>query len=170
MTGNHYILPPFKSCKNTKLQWFQYRINQRIISTNDFLFKIKLRDNNLCTFCNNTAEKIEHLFWYCEIINNFWIEVEDFIYKKINRNINIYRESAIFGLINQKQKYKPQNFLLLTTRHYIYKCRIDKKLPNLNTWKMSLKYQLDIEKIIAIKNNLYDKFLESWDPLLNIFD
>lgn len=163
-------ITPFKSCKNTKLQWFQYRINQRIIATNDLLFKIKLRDNNLCSFCNNAAEKIEHLFWYCEVINNFWIEIEEFIFMKINKYINIYRESAIFGLTNKKEIYVPQNFLLLTTRYYIYKCRIDKRIPDLDSWKTSLKYQFEIEKIIAIKNNIYAKFIDFWDPWINIFD
>ena len=31
--------------QNTKLQWLQYRINQRILGTNTFLYKIKVKDN-----------------------------------------------------------------------------------------------------------------------------
>jgi hypothetical protein len=31
---------PFKITKSTKLQWFQYRIINKILATNSFLFKI----------------------------------------------------------------------------------------------------------------------------------
>ena len=39
-------------CKNTKLHWFQYRILHRILATNDLLTKMNIKQNNLCTFCN----------------------------------------------------------------------------------------------------------------------
>ena len=54
---------PFIVTQNTKLQWLiQYRINQRILGTNKFLYKIKIKDNAFCTFCQ------EDLFWNCEIV------------------------------------------------------------------------------------------------------
>ena len=50
-----------KHTKNTKLCWFQYRIIHRILGTNTFLYKIKVKDCNLCTFCKEEPETIEHL-------------------------------------------------------------------------------------------------------------
>ena len=35
----------------------------RIIPTNSFLHKIKLKNTNLCTFCKIHDETIEHLFF-----------------------------------------------------------------------------------------------------------
>jgi hypothetical protein len=58
---------PFIVTQNTKLKWLQYRINQRIPGTNKFLYKIKVKDNDFCTFCQEDEETIEHLFWNCEI-------------------------------------------------------------------------------------------------------
>ena len=43
---------PFKITKETKLQWFQFRLINRILSCNKYLFKINKRDNDLCCFCN----------------------------------------------------------------------------------------------------------------------
>ena len=53
---------PFIVTQNTKLQWLQYRINQRILGTNKFLYKIKVKDNAFCSFCQEDEETIEHLF------------------------------------------------------------------------------------------------------------
>ena len=53
---------PKVCCKNTKLHWFQYRIVHRILATNDLLVKMNIKQNNLCTFCNEEIEKLEHYF------------------------------------------------------------------------------------------------------------
>jgi hypothetical protein len=65
--------------QNTKLQWLQYRINQRILGTNTFLYKIKVKDNAFCTFCQEDEETIEHLFWNCEIVQAFIDEIFFFL-------------------------------------------------------------------------------------------
>ena len=54
---------PFKTTTNTKLRWFQFRINNRILCTNKFLYRIRKSDNQLCTFCSEEEETIEHLLW-----------------------------------------------------------------------------------------------------------
>ena len=60
---------PKVCCINTKLYWFQYRILHRILATNDLLNKMNIKQNNLCTFCNEEIEKLEHLFWQCNTVN-----------------------------------------------------------------------------------------------------
>ena len=58
---NTYKLP-FNILKDTKLQWFQYKINHRILGTNQLLFKMGLRQDDLCTFCASASESILHNF------------------------------------------------------------------------------------------------------------
>ena len=41
---------PFSTTKNTKLQWFQFRVNQYILTTNSFMFKIGRLNSNMCIF------------------------------------------------------------------------------------------------------------------------
>ena len=43
----------------------------RIIPTNSFLHKIKLKNTNLCTFCKIHDETIEHLFFDCPVTQIF---------------------------------------------------------------------------------------------------
>jgi hypothetical protein len=55
----------FMNTKSAKLQWLQFRINHHILTTNTFLFKIGLKDNKLCNFCESHEETIYHILWEC---------------------------------------------------------------------------------------------------------
>ena len=59
---NEIYKRPFKSTKSTKLQWFQFRINHRILGTNVLLLKMGVRQNDLCAFCLHEPETICHVF------------------------------------------------------------------------------------------------------------
>ena len=41
----------------------------RILGTNTFLYKIKVKDCNLCTFCKEEPVTIEHLQWGCHKVS-----------------------------------------------------------------------------------------------------
>ena len=130
---------PAKCCSNTKMHWFQYRIMHRIIATNDLLMKMNIRQNNLCTFCNQEIEKIEHLFWHCNIVNQFWETVEQWVLEKNNYMLNVDKYRAIFGIPNTSWAMIPINYILIVTRHYIYKCRISSSNLNHLSWANYVK-------------------------------
>ena len=58
----------FKVTNDIQIRWFQYRIMRRILATNTFLCMIGITDSELCTFCNEYPETLNHLFWECEYI------------------------------------------------------------------------------------------------------
>ncbi|MCG7879937.1 MAG: reverse transcriptase family protein [Candidatus Thiodiazotropha endolucinida] len=41
---------PFRLSNDTAIRWFQTRINHRILGTNHYLFKMKIKSNDKCTF------------------------------------------------------------------------------------------------------------------------
>jgi hypothetical protein len=49
------------------------------IGTNTFLYKIKVKDNVFCTFCQEDEETIEHLFWNYEIVQAFIDEIDSWL-------------------------------------------------------------------------------------------
>ena len=69
-----YLLP-FKTTLHTKLREFQYKILNRILYTNEMLFKFKKVDSPLCYFCGKELETLEHLFFCCPRVHAFWDEV-----------------------------------------------------------------------------------------------
>ena len=85
-----------KCCNNTKLHWFQYRILHRILATNYLLTKMNTKQSDQCTFCLAEPEKVEHLFWHCNVVNHFWQNIELWIYTKTDFLINIDKVGAIF--------------------------------------------------------------------------
>lgn len=160
---------PAKCCQNTKMHWFQYRIIHRIIATNDLLMKMNIRQGNLCTFCNLEQEKIEHLFWHCNVVNEFWDIINQWIFEKTNHMINIDKHRAIFGIPNTLRAMQPINYILILTRYYIYTCRVNSSNPVFVNWKNTVNKFLETEKLIAVKNSTYDKMKIHWGKWFNIF-
>ena len=67
---------PFHSLRDCKTRYFQYRFIHRILGTNYLLLKMQLKENNLCTFCKDSEETLEHLFWECTVTSKFILDVE----------------------------------------------------------------------------------------------
>ena len=62
---------PFKVTVDVKTRCFQFNLLHRIIYTNRLLCKTNLVDSDLCTFCEEEVESLEHLFFRCKISEDF---------------------------------------------------------------------------------------------------
>lgn len=58
--------------KGVKLKDFQFKLNNKILASKSFLFRINKIDNNLCSYCGNNPETLMHLFIDCQKVNEFW--------------------------------------------------------------------------------------------------
>ena len=111
-----------KRCtKSTKLVEFHFRFLHRRVPTNDFLTKIGLQDNDICTFCQDTSESSIHLFWSCPITSSFWKDIFHWL-----KNVHLIPEdyttsiSTALGLRPDTSKFAPQvNYCLLLARYHI---------------------------------------------------
>ena len=116
---------PFIVTQNTKLQWLQYRINQRILETNKFLYKIKVKDNVFCTFC----QEGEGLFWNCEIVQAFIDEIDAWLLSN-GVSIPFTMQFFLFGDTSKSSRGDVINLILLQIKQYIFNCKyFQKKLP-----------------------------------------
>ena len=68
---------PFNATIYTKLRSFQFKINHNILYTNEKLYKVKISDTSLCTFCKNEIETLAHLFAECNKVTKIWKEVTE---------------------------------------------------------------------------------------------
>ena len=55
------IIRNLNNLKEIKLRDFQFKINNRILVTNTFLFKIKKKETNLCSYCK---QKLLLIFYF----------------------------------------------------------------------------------------------------------
>ena len=61
---------------NSKLRVFQYKVSNNILCLNKSLYKMKLADTPLCTFCQREEETINHLFLECEYSKTLWSDIQ----------------------------------------------------------------------------------------------
>ena len=64
---------------STRLRHFLFKFLHGIITTNSVLYKIKIIDTNVCSFCANCEETIIHLYWECRFTVIFPLELIDFL-------------------------------------------------------------------------------------------
>ena len=157
---------PYKITKDTNLQWFQYRILHRIIATNTFLFKISIKDNNRCTFCNTHPETILHLFWNCPHTQLFWHELEEWLKQNCGhiRDLNLTKEDIIFGILKQQRADVILNFIILLGKKFIYKMKYKNTKPCLQIFKKEFVFNYNTEMYIAYCNCNWTKFNKRWMP------
>ena len=60
----------------TKLRWFQYRLINRILTTNMLRAKTDHSISSLCTFCQNAQETTMHIMYECEYVLLMWRKLE----------------------------------------------------------------------------------------------
>ena len=71
LNWKHIFKNPFIYTKDSKLQWLQYRINNRILGINNISQKMGIVNDNRCSFCQHENETIVHLFWDCIHVYTF---------------------------------------------------------------------------------------------------
>ena len=111
------------------------------IATNSFLHKIKISDNNLCTFCKCETETITHIFYDCVQVNLFW---NDFV-QWFNAIENDYKISKKIVLLGNTEGSCLENFLLLVAKKFIYYSRSQGLRPKFSEAVNLFKFYRNME-------------------------
>lgn len=123
---------PFCSTKSTKLIIFQFKLLHRRLATNDFLNKIGIRENDICTFCRTEKESLFHLFWSCSGTSCFWRGFTKWLAEnQIKLKSNIFTPDIIIGLRSDTLSNIEQYFYFLVARYYIWSCKTKEVLPKI---------------------------------------
>ena len=67
-----------------KLQEFQYKVNNYILVTKSFLYKINKLDNDRCSLCDQESETISHLFIHCNKVKMFLTVLDVCVYTLVH--------------------------------------------------------------------------------------
>jgi len=109
---------PFCSTKDTKLIIFQFKLLHRRLATNDFLNKIGIKDNDICTFCRTEKETLFHLFWSCCKTSCFWQGFMKWLAEnQIKLKSDIFTPDIIIGLRSDSLSNTNQYFYFLAARY-----------------------------------------------------
>ena len=104
---------------STKLQFFQYRILNKVLTTNVKRHMWNSQKSPLCHWCREEQETVLHLFVYCKVIQRIWRVLSKWL--KYFFNIDLVFTDRMIILNNYDG---PQgdliNMYILVVKQYIY--------------------------------------------------
>ncbi len=124
-----------------------------------------------CTFCNEERDSIEHFFWNCQYIQLFWTSLEQVIREKCENAVyvKISQNVALFGCDNNIKTDEVFDYIILLSKLYIYKCKMQSSPPNIQTFQKELKFRYKLEEHNARLNCDLLKFNINWYFYKQIF-
>ena len=137
---------PFCCTKASKLIVFQFKLLHRRLATNDYLHKIGLRNDDICTFCKNGKESLAHLFWHCKETFSFWGRFQDLLTRnQVTIKENNYSMDLILGLKIDVFSHLQHYFYFLVARYFIWTCKMKEIIPSINNFSIFLQHFCDLE-------------------------
>ena len=107
------------------------------LNTNARLKRIKILDDDLCSFCNEEAETLEHLFLSCAHVRKFWNDFLGWYLQFSQTEINIDYRTVVLGWRTADPPLL-ENFILLTAKSFIFRSKINSNPPSLIHFKKVL--------------------------------
>ena len=161
-----------KNISDVKYRWFQLRINNRILVTNNILKEMKVTNNNKCSFCNIEKDSIYHYLWDCIHVQNFWTRLLTLLKENCNHCVRLNFNPCLILLNNDNSTVVDDVFvkILLTSKFFIYKCRINNTKPYVEQYLLYLKQIYTIEKFAASMKMKKSKFDLNWAPYLSLLN
>ena len=159
-------LKQLRKIKEVKLKWFQIRLCYNILVTNSILKKMGIRNSDMCTFCHNEKESVQHYLWYCVFSQYFWRELETFLKENCETclNVKFNIELVLFG--NDDITFTDEIFvqIILLAKYFIYRCRIHEIKPSLQHFLKDLRNTYKVEKYMHSVEMTYSSFIKKWFP------
>ena len=123
---------------------------------------MNIKSDDICTFCNEERETIEHLFTECELVLIFFNRLKGLLLQHniVNVDFKINSEFVLFG-ISENVKYTNNNqlqYVFLVAKYFVYKSRCEEILPVFASFLKYFAMKFETLKYIAMKNFCIDKF------------
>ena len=147
---------PFQITASTKLQSLQYKVTHRFFPTRRFLCIRGVVDDPFCDNCGD-VESIEHYFFLCEQVKEFWKELENTLNKKLTgmNRLNIQCYDALFGAENCSEVI---NFIILLAKQFIVQQHYQDMPICYRAFLPMLMRNFDMEKMMARSEAAKEKF------------
>ena len=143
----HWTLP-YIVTKEIRLRVLQWKILHNVYPTNIHLQKMKLKETEICDWCNG-IDYSEHAFYECHKIRPLWYEIEKVFSAKTNVKHKITRDDAMFGISKYQTTMKTSclkllNHIMLIGKLAISKFRFAKSLNVIEIFHKELNFHLSL--------------------------
>ena len=152
----------FVVTNHSKFRSLQYRILQCALVLNVQLYRWKIREDNLCTFCDKHTETYPHLFFDCQNAKELATSIPA-ILDKYGQTVNftLTSENTIFNDVIMDQSHLV-NFIVLGMKVYIYKNRCLKKQCSVIDFKNFIEQCRTCEYYNAMQSKTMSKYHKKW--------
>ena len=113
----------YKVTIDNTLRSFQFKLLHRILYFNDKLYVFGLTNSDQCDVCNKMSDSIEHRMWFCDDTQLIWIGIMQWYNEHLHTNVSVSYSDVISNISNNSLL----DFIILSTKYYIYKCFIKKR-------------------------------------------
>lgn len=153
---------PFKCTKNTKLQSFQYKVVHNILATQKTLLQYKLSTSDLCTFCEEATETIQHLLFSCPYTRQCWSDLETWLRPILEITDLVMEKHILLGSFQECIV----DLIFIVSKYSIYISKLKGERPKLDSIKRALKQEYTVEREIAKRDaRQQEKFNTRWGNL-----
>ena len=158
----------FLSCHqvtmNNKTKELQYKILMRYVANNYLLYKMKKVNSQTCSFCMLDVETIEHLFFYCILVKNIYIQAFNEWISVTNCNVLPTPRNCILGDFGvnlfSNVTYRSLYLLTLFIKSYIMQCKYENTELSYVSFKRVLKCR------VQLLQNVYNE--EAFEILIQL--
>jgi hypothetical protein len=125
------------------------------------LARIDKSDTDKCKACKK-LDDIAHFLFECPAVVPFWNNFMRWWNNMTECRLFLDKRSAMTGFMGKIDNIQTINACLLLAKWHVYKSKLNESEVFFYKFLGELKYILDIEKIIAIKNGKLHLYNEKW--------
>lgn len=105
------------------------------------------------TFCAQSKESVEHLFFDCAIVKSLWNELFTKLTEKCSycKNIEVNKDFILFRIQNEFMLDKILSLILIMAKYFIYRSRCFSDHLNMNLFKMEEEKKILHRKILPYR-------------------
>ena len=105
-------------------------------------------------------ETVEHLFFNCMIIKNFWLDVLHCYNVYKNTDIKIEEKDIILCFVNEDKVIQNElNIIFLYGKRYIQVCKLEKNMPSIKKFRFFIQEKI---KCINLDRNIDYKHINTF--------
>ncbi|XP_025760554.1 uncharacterized protein LOC112845342 [Oreochromis niloticus] len=145
-----------------KIKDISYKLIHRIYPSKDYLqSKFKLDIDTSCSFCKTSKESTIHLFWFCNLVQDFWQSLCVFISENIFKGFVLFWKYVLFGLHKNQKQFNFDNryminLLILMAKFHIHKSKCLGRHPSFYVFSFEL-----VQYLNSIKNSTNPKAVKT---------
>ena len=130
---------------NSKLRSLQYKMLHRAVVLNTHLVQWKIKDDELCSICQQEPETLYHFFFDCKLVRELWSKLVEYMKQRSDTEVIFEYRNVMFNNISYPIRHI-NNTICLIFKQFLYKERC-LGFGNLINFKKVVNYIKQIESI-----------------------